>query len=99
MQDQAGTVIGGSQLASGPHEPASISRRRLGRSAAKRSNTKAGAAQSKPIIAKRFIAKSLSGAPPPRNSASDAHGGGVGRRQMKERDFTPPNHGQLCAGR
>src|SRR5258708_25491460 len=57
MHDQAGTVIGGSQLSSGPHEPASISRRRLGRSAAKRSKTRAGAAQSKPMIAKRFIAK------------------------------------------
>src|SRR5215211_8902775 len=51
MQLQAGTVMGGSTLRSGPQVPAPARRRRLGSSSSHRPNTRPGSAQSRPITA------------------------------------------------
>src|SRR5438105_4623622 len=50
MLIQAGTVIGGVVLSSGPYTPESMSRLRFGRSARNFSNTSSGAAQSRPMM-------------------------------------------------
>jgi len=49
MHVHAGTVIGGSELRSGPHMPSSIKEHRFGIASRYRSNTNVGAAQSSPM--------------------------------------------------
>ena len=53
MQDQAGTVIGGTTLRSGPHMDRSRSAVRVGMSSAKRSKSSSGVPQSSPMSATR----------------------------------------------
>src|SRR5437867_1240529 len=60
MQAQAGTVIGGCVLRSGPWHPPSISAFRLGRESRYRSKTRRGAAQSSPMTA-TFMFDSVDG--------------------------------------
>ena len=65
MQLQAGTVIGGSTLRSGPQVPRSTSPRMFGSSSSQRSKTSLGSAQSRPITATRRL---IAGCRPARGS-------------------------------
>src|SRR5918994_1442584 len=57
MQLQAGTVMGGSTLLSGPQVPSPMRRRKLGRSSSHGPNTRLGSAQSRPITATLVTAR------------------------------------------
>src|SRR6185503_18524764 len=85
MQAQAGTVIGGWVLRSGPWEPASIRPLRLGRSSRNRSKTRRGAAQSSPRTATFMTGEFLPAPGPLRFRSGLDRRQTLGRRELLQR--------------